>query len=56
MKGYNLYFNLESAAEDLRLPYFQVALLREATALIDQHPDVLQRAMAHRWYGNAAEC
>jgi tetratricopeptide (TPR) repeat protein len=54
MKGYNLYFNLESAAEGLRLPYFQVALLREATALIDQHPDVLQRAMAHRWYGNAA--
>lgn len=54
IKGYNLYFNLESVVEPLRLPYFQVALLREATALIDGHPDVLQRAMAHRWYGNAA--
>jgi CHAT domain-containing protein/tetratricopeptide (TPR) repeat protein len=54
MKGYNLYFNLESVVEGLHLPYFQVALLREATALIDEHPDVLQRAMAHRWYGNAA--
>jgi len=54
MKGYNLYFNLETAAEELRLPNLQVALLREATALIDRHPDVLQRAMAHHWYGKAA--
>jgi len=54
MKGYNLYFNLESTAEGLHLPYLEVVLLRQATALIDQHPDVLQRAMAHRWYANAA--
>jgi len=54
MKGYNLYFNLESVVEERHLPYLQVVLLQEATALIDGHPDVLQRAMAHRWYGNAA--
>jgi len=54
MKGYNLYYDLDAAADNLRLPNFQVALWREATALIDQHPDVLQRAMAHRWSGNAA--
>jgi CHAT domain-containing protein/tetratricopeptide (TPR) repeat protein len=54
MKGYNLYFNLESAAEELRLPSLQVALLHEATGLIDAHPNPLIRAMAHTWYGKAA--
>jgi CHAT domain-containing protein len=54
MKGYNLYTDLDAAADGLHLPYLQVAVWHEATALIDQHPDVLLRAMAHRWYGNAA--
>lgn len=54
MKGYNLYFNLESVAEELHLPGLQVALLNEATALIDAHPNPLIRAMAHTWYGKAA--
>jgi CHAT domain-containing protein/tetratricopeptide (TPR) repeat protein len=54
MKGYNLYTDLDTAADNLHLPNLQVVLWREATALIDRHPDVLQRAMAHRWYGNAA--
>jgi CHAT domain-containing protein/cytochrome c-type biogenesis protein CcmH/NrfG len=54
MKGYNLYYDLDSAADGLRLPNFQVIVWREACALIDRHPDVLLRAMAHRWYGSAA--
>jgi CHAT domain-containing protein/tetratricopeptide (TPR) repeat protein len=54
MKGYNLYTDLDSAADELRLPNLQVALWKEATSLIDRHTDVLQRAMAHRWFGNAA--
>jgi CHAT domain-containing protein/tetratricopeptide (TPR) repeat protein len=54
MKGYNLYYDLDTAADNLHLQDFQVVLWREATALIDRHPDVLLRAMAHRWYGNAA--
>jgi CHAT domain-containing protein len=54
MKGYNLYTDLDTAADVLRLPYLQVALWNEATNLIDLHPDVVQRAMAHSWYGNAA--
>jgi CHAT domain-containing protein/tetratricopeptide (TPR) repeat protein len=54
MKGYNMYFNLESSAEVLRLPNLQVALLREATYVIDANPNLLRRAMAHSWYGKAA--
>jgi CHAT domain-containing protein len=54
MKGYNLYTDLDAAADSVGLPYFKVAISREATALIDQHPDLLLRAMAHRWYGSAA--
>jgi CHAT domain-containing protein/tetratricopeptide (TPR) repeat protein len=54
MKGYNLYTDLDAAADGLRLPNLQVSLWREATGLIDQDPNVLLRAMAHRWYGNAA--
>jgi len=53
-KGYNLYTDLDAAADELRLPKLQVALWREATALLDRDPDVLKRAMAHRWYGKAA--
>jgi len=54
MKGYNLYYDLDAAADQIPLPNLQVILWREATTLIDGHPDVLLRAMAHRWYGNAA--
>jgi CHAT domain-containing protein/cytochrome c-type biogenesis protein CcmH/NrfG len=54
MKGYNLYTDLDTAADDLRLPNLQVAIWRQATSLIDLHPDSVQRAMAHRWFGNAA--
>jgi CHAT domain-containing protein/cytochrome c-type biogenesis protein CcmH/NrfG len=54
IKGYNLYTDLDTAADELRLPNLQVALWREATALVDLYPDMLQRAMAHRWYANAA--
>ena len=54
MKGYNLYFDLDAAADALHLRDLQVALWQEAIVLIDQHPDVLQRAMAHSWSGKAA--
>jgi CHAT domain-containing protein/tetratricopeptide (TPR) repeat protein len=54
MKGYNLYTDLDTAADVLHLPYLQVALWRQATSLIEMHPDVVQRAMAHRWYANSA--
>lgn len=54
VKGYNLYTDLDTAADDLKLSNLQVSVWQQATAIIDQHPDVLQRAMAHRWYGNSA--
>jgi len=54
MKGYNFYTDLDTAADNLHLANFQVAVWREATSLIDKHPNVLQRAMAHRWYANSA--
>ena len=53
-KGYNLYNHLDAIADGLDLPHFQVALCREASVLLDRDPDVLKRAMAHRWYGKAA--
>jgi len=54
MEGYNFYTDLDTAADNLRLPNLQVLLWKQATTVIDSSPDVLQRAMAHRWYGNAA--
>ena len=54
MNGYNLYANLDPAAEDLQLTNLQVMLWQQATELIDHHPDILLRAMAHLWYGKAA--
>jgi CHAT domain-containing protein/tetratricopeptide (TPR) repeat protein len=54
IKGYNLYTDLDTAADELRLPNLQVVLWREATTLIDMYPDLVQRAMAHSWYANAA--
>ena len=54
MKGYNLYTDLDAAADGLHLPNTQVAISREATRLVEQQPDILLQAMAHRWYGYAA--
>jgi CHAT domain-containing protein len=54
IKGYNFYTDLDTAADVLRLPYFQVGLWEQATALLDNHPDVVQQAMAHRWFANSA--
>lgn len=54
MKGYNLYTDMDTAADIMRLPNLQVALWHQATTLIDLHPDLVQRAMAHRWYANSA--
>jgi CHAT domain-containing protein/tetratricopeptide (TPR) repeat protein len=54
MKGYNLYTDLDTASDVLRLPYLQIAVWNQATSLIDRHPDLVQRAMAHRWYASAA--
>jgi CHAT domain-containing protein/tetratricopeptide (TPR) repeat protein len=54
MKGYNLYTDLDTAADVLHLPNLQVSLWQQATGLIDLHPDLVQRAMAHRWLANSA--
>ncbi len=54
MNGYNLYANLDAAADNLHLVNLQVALWQQATELIDHHPDILLRAMAHEWYAKAA--
>lgn len=54
MKGYNFYTDLDAASHVLGLSNLQVIISMEATSLIDHHTDVVLRAMAHRWYGNAA--
>lgn len=54
MKGYNLYTDLDTAADVLRLPNLQMAIWQQAAALIDLHPDLVQRAMAHRWFASSA--
>jgi CHAT domain-containing protein/tetratricopeptide (TPR) repeat protein len=54
MKGYNLYTDLDTAADTLHLPNLQVALWQQATELIDLHPDLVQRAMAHRFFAGTA--
>jgi CHAT domain-containing protein/tetratricopeptide (TPR) repeat protein len=54
MKGYNLYTDLDTAADALHLPNLQVALWQQATELVDLHPDLVQRAMAHRFFAGAA--
>lgn len=54
MKGYNLYTDIDTAADVLHLPFLQVALWRQATSVIETNPDVVQQAMAHRWYANSA--
>jgi CHAT domain-containing protein/cytochrome c-type biogenesis protein CcmH/NrfG len=54
MKGYNLYTDLDTAADTLHQTHLQVVIWKQATDLIDLHPDLVQRAMAHRWLANSA--
>jgi CHAT domain-containing protein/Flp pilus assembly protein TadD len=52
--GYNLYAGLADTAEAASRPNLQVAIWREAVALIDSDARLLHRAMAHNWMANAA--
>ena len=54
MQGYNLYTRLGSMAEQLHRPHLQVAIWRQALALIDSDEDYLLRAMAHSLAASAA--
>jgi CHAT domain-containing protein/cytochrome c-type biogenesis protein CcmH/NrfG len=54
MKGYNLYTDLDTVGDTLHLPNLQVTVWQQATALIDLHSDLVQRAMAHRFFADAA--
>lgn len=54
MQGYNLYVRLSSMADQLHRPYLQVAIWRQALALIDSDEDYLLRAMAHSLAASAA--
>jgi CHAT domain-containing protein/tetratricopeptide (TPR) repeat protein len=54
MLGYNLYTDLDTAAEAQKQPYLQVAVWGEALALIASDQDLLLRAMAHSWMAKSA--
>ena len=54
MPGYNLYTDLDTAAESARQAYLQVAIWRQALAMIASDEDPLLGAMAHSWAGSAA--
>ena len=54
LSGYNLYGGLAYIAEAAGRPNLQVALWREAVALIDGDEDLLLRAWAHDSMANAA--
>ena len=53
-RGYSLYYGLAYVAEASSRPNLQVAIWREAVALIDSDEELLQRAMAHSLMANAA--
>ncbi len=53
-RGYSLYYGLAYVAEASRRPNLQVAIWREAVALIDSDEELLQRAMAHSLMADAA--
>lgn len=53
-RGYSLYVGLADSAEAASRPNLQVAIWREAVALIDPDDNLLRRAMAHDWMANAA--
>jgi CHAT domain-containing protein len=54
MQGYNLYVGMANLAEATSCPNLQVAIFREAVALIDHDEDLLLRAMAHNAMADAA--
>jgi len=54
MRGYNLYTEVAGAAEAAGQPHLQVAIWREAVAVIDSDPDARLRASAHYRAANAA--
>ena len=54
MVGYNLYTDLDTVADMSGQRYLQVAIWKQALPLIDSDPDLLLRAMAHRWMAGAA--
>jgi CHAT domain-containing protein len=54
LRGYNLYHILGRAAEAADQPNLQVAIWREAVALIDSDEDLLLRAWAHNYMASAA--
>jgi CHAT domain-containing protein len=53
-RGYSLYFGMAYVAEAASRPNLQVAILRQAVALIDSDEELLQRAMAHNEMASAA--
>ena len=53
-RGFSLYTEMTFVAEAAKQPNLQAASWREASALIDADPDLLQRAMTHELFANAA--
>jgi CHAT domain-containing protein len=53
-RGYSLYAGLAYTVEAASRPNFEVAIWREAVALIDSDAELLQRAMAHNSMADAA--
>jgi CHAT domain-containing protein len=54
MQGYNLYFDLHEVADWTHEFQLDVVLWEEAVSTIDRTQDVLLRAAAHSYLGNAA--
>ena len=54
VRGYSLYVGLANTAGAASRPNFEVAIWREAVALIDSDKDLLHRAMAHDSLADAA--
>ena len=54
LRGYSLYDPVITAAEVESQPFVQVAAWKQATSLIDSDNDLLQRALAHFYFAQAA--
>ena len=54
LRGYSLYDPVITAAEAGSQPFVQVAAWKQATSLIDSDNDLLQRALAHFYFAQAA--
>jgi CHAT domain-containing protein/tetratricopeptide (TPR) repeat protein len=54
MQGYNLYFDLHEVADWTHEPYLDVVVWNDAVSTIDSTQDVVLRAAAHSYLGNAA--